>query len=83
MLLTEAALVDSGRGRSCMLAWLRCLVRRYHRPRRYPLGGFRCVECGAAGADLDEMGFTGSGWVAPTRRTFDRKHAAVTVSAGW
>jgi hypothetical protein len=55
-----------------MLARLRCFVRQYHQPVRHPLGGFRCVECGAAGADLDEMGFPGSGWVAPTRRTYGR-----------
>jgi hypothetical protein len=66
-----------------MLAWLRCLVRQHHQPRRHPLGGFRCVECGAAGADLEQMGFVGSGWVAPMRRTFDRKHAEFTRASGW
>jgi len=55
-----------------MLARLRCLIRGSHRPRRHPLGGFRCLECGAAGADLEEMGFAGSAWVAPVRLTFDR-----------
>jgi hypothetical protein len=29
------------------------------------MGGFRCVECGAAGADLEEMGFADSAWVTP------------------
>lgn len=66
-----------------MLAWLRCLVRQHHRPKRHPLGGFRCMDCGTAGADLEEMGFTGSGWVAPMRRTFDRAHGEVTRAAGW
>jgi hypothetical protein len=64
-----------------MLAWIRCALRRYHRPRRHPLGGFRCAECGAAGADLEEMGFAGSGWVAPMRRTFHRPHSEVTFSS--
>lgn len=82
MLLSGGVAVHTSEG-GRMLAWLRCLVRRHHRPRRHLLGGFRCVECGAAGVDLDEMGFTGSGWVAPVRRTFDRKHTTVTLSAGW
>jgi len=40
-----------------MLARLRCIIRHYHQPRRQPIGGFRCVDCGAAGADLEEMGW--------------------------
>jgi hypothetical protein len=61
-----------------MFAWFRCVVRQHHQPRRHPLGGFRCVECGAAGADLEEMGFPNSGWVAPMRRTYDRTHGEIT-----
>ena len=64
-----------------MLARLRCIVRQYHQPRRHPLGGFRCAECGAVGADLGEMGFAGSAWVAPRRRTFDRPHREFTLAA--
>jgi hypothetical protein len=64
-----------------MLARLRCILRRHHQPRRHPLGGFRCAECGAAGADLADMGFTGSAWVAPRRRTFDRTHGEITLAA--
>jgi hypothetical protein len=45
------------------------------------MGGFRCVECGTAGADLEEMGFAGSAWVAPMRRSFDRPHREITHSA--
>lgn len=60
-----------------MLAWLHCVIRRHHVPRRQVLGGFRCVECGAAGADLEEMGFPGSGWV---RRIHDARMAARTQS---
>lgn len=64
-----------------MLARLRCALRQHHQPRRHPLGGFRCAECGAVGADLEEMGFTDSGWVAPLRRTFQRPHSEVTLSS--
>lgn len=39
------------------------------------------MECGAAGADLEDMGFAGSAWVAPMRRTFDRPHSEVTLSS--
>jgi len=46
-----------------MLARIRCFFRNQHRPVRHPLGGFRCEECGWAGADLEEMGFVGSGYV--------------------
>ena len=45
------------------------------------MGGFRCAECGAAGADLEEMGFAESAWVAPMRRSFDRPHREITLSA--
>ena len=66
-----------------MFAWLRCFTRQRHEPRRHPLGGFRCVDCGAVGADLEEMGFRESGWVAPMRRTFDRKHGELTRTTSW
>jgi hypothetical protein len=52
-----------------MFARLRCAIRQYHQPRRHPLGGFRCIDCGTAGADLEEMGFGDSAWVAPRRPT--------------
>jgi hypothetical protein len=64
-------------------AWLRCLRRQRHNPVRHILGGFRCGDCGAAGADLDDMGFEDGGWVAPMRRTFDRKNGDLTRSASW
>jgi hypothetical protein len=54
-----------------MLAWLRCLVRQQHRPVRHILGGYKCVDCGAAGASLDELGQSG-GYVDPERRTYRR-----------
>jgi hypothetical protein len=66
-----------------MLARLRCAVRQHHRPSRHPLGGFRCVECGAVGVDLDEMGFRGAGWVGPYRRTYRRENGEVTRVANW
>ncbi len=51
-----------------MIAWVRCLLRGRHEPLRHPLGFFRCSECGASGADLDEMGFVGEGYVPSLRR---------------
>ncbi len=51
-----------------MFAWLRCLWRKRHDPVRHPLGGFRCRSCGTAGADLDEMGFVGAGYVKKRAR---------------
>jgi hypothetical protein len=54
---------DAGRTFT-MLARIRCFFRNYHNPTRHPLGGFRCVDCGWAGADLEEMGFAGAGYVA-------------------
>ena len=37
---------------------------------RHPLGGFRCPDCGVAGASLEDMGFKGGGYVR--RRGFYR-----------
>jgi hypothetical protein len=39
------------------------------------------MECGVAGADLDDMGFSGSAWVAPMYRTFDRAHGEITLAS--
>jgi len=50
-----------------MLARLRCFFRSQHNPIRHPLGGFKCADCGAAGADLEEMGFEGAGYVLARR----------------
>ena len=66
-----------------MLAWIRCLVRRHHDPVRHVLGGFKCSACGAVGADLDEMGFEGEGYVPPLRRIFSREHGEYTRVASW
>jgi len=66
-----------------MLARLRCLVRGHHHAERYVLGGFRCRECGAVGGDLDEMGFTNGGYVAPLRRVYSRQHGTVTRTDSW
>ena len=56
-----------------MLARIRCYLRTRHEPVRHPLGGFRCADCGAAGADLAEMGFEGEGYVSPLRILFSRE----------
>ena len=50
-----------------MLARLRCFLRDLHNPARHPLGGFKCADCGAFGADLEEMGFEDAGYVLARR----------------
>ena len=55
-----------------MLAWIRCLWRDRHQPKRYFLGGFKCADCGALGADLDDMGFRGDSYVSVDRRAYLR-----------
>ena len=40
-----------------------CFVRGRHNPARHPLGGFRCVDCGRPGADLEDMGFHDGGYI--------------------
>ncbi len=62
---------------------LRCFVRQSHIPVRHPLGGFRCGECGEAGADLDDMGYLGGGYVTPIRKVFNREHHELTRTAAW
>lgn len=62
-----------------MLNRLRCYWRRQHVPQRHYLGGFRCGLCGAAGADLSEMGF--EGYVGPMRIVYAREHGTVTRSS--
>ena len=64
-----------------MLNWLRCFWRRHHVPVRQPVGGFRCAACGAAGADLSDMGF--EGYVAPMRVVYSRQHGALTRTSSW
>jgi hypothetical protein len=66
-----------------MLSWLRCLLRSRHVPIRHPLGGFRCLDCGAVGADLDEMGFYGEGYLPPLRRVYSRDHGQLTRTSAW
>jgi hypothetical protein len=66
-----------------MFAKLRCFVRNQHHPGRHPLGGFKCVDCGTAGADLGDMGFDGQGYVAPLRRIFSREHGQLTRTTSW
>jgi hypothetical protein len=55
-----------------MYAWLCCVFRGRHNPARHPLGGFRCLDCGAAGADLEDMGFEDLAYVHATRRAIAR-----------
>jgi hypothetical protein len=66
-----------------MLRWIVCAARGRHEPRRVPIGGFRCRECGAVGADLNDMGFDGEGYVGPLRRIFSRENGTITRTASW
>lgn len=66
-----------------MIATLRCLLRGHHDPKRYPLGGFVCRGCNFAGADLEDMGYLGAGWVAPLRKVFSREHHEVSRTRDW
>ena len=56
-----------------MLAWLGCLLRGHHTPERQFVGGFRCADCGRAGADLEEMGFENLGYSPTLRRALARR----------
>ena len=64
------------------------LARRYrclgkHELQRHWTGAQRCVRCGRGFLDLVEARLMdGSSHVSPLRRTFDRKHLAITQS-GW
>ena len=66
-----------------MFARLHCALRSSHNPARHPLGGFRCVDCGFVGVDLDEMGFADGGYVLPTRRLFSRQRGELTRTMAW
>ncbi len=66
-----------------MFARLRCLVRSRHEPKRHPLGGFRCADCGASGADMDDMGFPNGSYLPPVRRVFSRDHGQLTRTSVW
>lgn len=65
------------------MAWFRCFVRNRHNPVRYPLGGFKCADCGEVGADLDQMGFVGGGYVPTERRIFSRDRGEFTRTMSW
>lgn len=61
-----------------LLVWLLTLLfpewSCYHpSPRRHPMGGFVCHECGKVGSDLGAFSSRPEdGWVSPVRRTFRR-----------
>lgn len=52
--------------------WVLCFVRRRHNPLRYPLGGFKCADCGKSGADLGEMGVLDGGYIRGRRFARER-----------
>jgi hypothetical protein len=59
-----------------MMAWLHCMLRGYHAPERQLVGGFRCADCGRAGADLEEMGFENFGYAPVLQRSLARREAS-------
>lgn len=63
-----------------------CFMRGVHvGARRHPLGGWRCEECGFAGASLADMGFgREAGYVNQTRKVFSREGGGtVTRTSAW
>jgi len=66
-----------------MIARFLCYLRHHHNPVRHPLGGFKCADCGEAGADLEQMGFVDGGYVMPIRRVFSRNHGEFTRTGSW
>ena len=64
-----------------MLAKIRCFFRSRHEPARHPLGGFRCADCGKAGADLHDMGF--EAYVSTMRTVFSRDPLETTRTTLW
>lgn len=56
-----------------MIQRLLCLIRGSHvDPQRHPLSGFRCSTCNTAGADYDDMGHYGGGYVQTVRARYER-----------
>jgi hypothetical protein len=66
-----------------MIARFLCYLRHHHNPVRHPLGGFKCADCGEAGADLEQMGFVDGGYVMPIRRVFSRDRGEFTRTGSW
>lgn len=63
---------------------VQCWVKgRGHQPVRHPMGGFRCAICPATGADLEQMGFEGSSYVAHNRTTFGRGRGEGITRTEW
>lgn len=65
------------------MARLRCWLRGRHEPDKQLIGGYRCRDCGAAGAGLKEMGTLDDDRVGPVATTFDRRDGGVTKSERW
>lgn len=68
-----------------MIARLTCWWNdRHSNPQRHPLGGYRCADCGTAGASLDDMDPLGAGYDVPKlRRVFDRDRYEITQTSAW
>ena len=68
-----------------LLGAIRCLFRPAHAPLvKNRLGGWRCATCGVAGADLDELGYFGDGYVRPIRKLYSRERGGqLTQTSSW
>lgn len=66
-----------------LLAWLRCWWRGWHDPKKVLPDGQRCRDCGLPGADMEDMGFVGGGYVPPVRRVFDRDERSFSRTSAW
>ena len=62
-----------------LLAALACFARGRHEPKRQALSGFRCLDCEKPGESLDEMGFTGGGYVPVLRKLYSRDNGGTLV----
>jgi hypothetical protein len=49
------------------------ITSKHPRVTRYPLGGFRCLDCGHVGADFEEMGTMPSGGYVSPGHLLDRQ----------
>lgn len=62
----------------------RCALRGRHEPKKHPLAGFRCRDCGLAGDNLADLGFKDGSHVDVLRKTFDRgPYGGFTRSEGY
>lgn len=60
------------------------LLKRRHDAVKQLIGGYRCRDCGTAGADLAAMGcLDRTAYVSPVRKVFNREYHEVTRTSAW